>query len=137
MMRSILVCVNEVDQHHRAHLRRVVRQVQEQGDTLHTAVLLEISCEETARLQVDTHSTENDGEVVGVAVVYALVNLGRSTDQTGLSANLSGDFVVRKTGRGEDGDLLATGNRVHGVDGGDTSGDHLFGVDLDMSVLKL
>lgn len=37
---------------------------------------------------------------------------------------------MRKTGGGEDGDLLATGDRVHGVDGGDTGRDHLFGVHL-------
>ena len=63
-----------------AHLRRVIRQVQEQGDTLHTAILLEISCEETTCFQVDTHSTENDREVVCVSVVDALVDLGRPTD---------------------------------------------------------
>jgi hypothetical protein len=40
------------------------------------------------------------------------------------------DFVVGKTRGGEDGDLLATGDRVHRVDGGDTGRDHLFGVDL-------
>jgi hypothetical protein len=107
--------------------RRVVGQVQEQRDTLHAAVLLKVSCEEAARLQVDTHGTEDNGEVVLVAVVHALVGCA---NQTGLSANLGGDFVVRQTGRGEDGDLLAAGNRVHRVDGRDTSRDHLFGVHL-------
>jgi hypothetical protein len=137
MIRSMLLRVSDVDRNSQVYSRRVVRQVQEQGDTLHTAVLLEISCEETARLQVDTHGTENDGEVVCVSVVYALVDPSRSTDQTGLSANLGGDFVVGKTGRGEDGNLLATSNGVHGVDSGDTSGDHFFGVHLDTSVLNL
>jgi hypothetical protein len=66
-----------------------------------------------------------------VAVVNTLVDLSRSADQRGLSANLGGDFVVRKTGRGEDRDLLTTSDRVHGVDGRDTSRDHLFGVDLE------
>lgn len=121
---------------HDAHLRRVVRQVQEQGDTLHATVLLEISCEETTCLQVDTHSTEDDGEVVGVSVVYALVDLSRPTDQAGLSTNLRSDLVVGKTGRGEDGNLLTTGNGVHGVDGRDTGGDHFFGVYLDTSIAK-
>jgi hypothetical protein len=115
-------------------LRRVVCQVQEQGNTLHAAVLLEISCKESARLQVDTHGTEDDGEVVGVAVVHTLVDPGRSTDQAGLSANLGSDFVVGKTGGREDGDLLTTRNRVHGVDGRDTGGDHLLGVDLALLV---
>ena len=111
-------------------LRGVVGQVEEQGDTLHAAVLFEISCEESARLQINTHSTEDDGEVVGVAVVDTLVDPGRSTDQASLSANLGGDFVVGKTGGGEDGNLLATRNRVHRVDGRDTGGDHFLGVHL-------
>jgi hypothetical protein len=113
------------------HLRRIVGQVQEQGDTLHAAVLLEILGEEAARLQVDTHGTEDDGEVVVVVIVNALCWL---SDQASLSANLRGDLVMRQTGGGEDGDLLATGNRVHRVDGGDTGRDHFLGVHLAWSV---
>ena len=40
------------------------------------------------------------------------------------------DTVVRETGGGEDGNLLTTGDGVHGIDGRDTSGDHFFGVYL-------
>lgn len=65
-----------------------------------------------------------------MSVVYALIDLGRPADQTGLSTNLGGDLVVRKTGRREDGNLLPTGNRIHGVDGRNTSRDHFFGVHL-------
>lgn len=111
-------------------LRRVVRQVQEQCDTLHAAILLEISGEEAARLQVDTHGTEHNREVV---VVVIMDTLSRLSNEASLSANLRGDFVVRETGGGENGNLLATGDRVHGVDGGDTSRDHLFGVNLGAS----
>lgn len=57
------------------HLRRVVCQIQEECDTLHTAVLLEISCEEATGFQIDTHGTKDDGEVVLVSVVYALSGL--------------------------------------------------------------
>lgn len=94
-------------------IRRVVCQVQEQGNPLHTAVLLEIASEESTGLQVDTHGTEDDGEVVRVVIVNALGGL----DQTGLSTNLSSNFVVRQTSGREDGNLLTTGNRVHGING--------------------
>jgi hypothetical protein len=109
------------------YLRRVVRQVEEQRDALHTAVLLEIPREEATCLQIHTHGTENNGEVIVVVIVYAL---GRLSNQTGLSANLSGDFVVRQTGSGEDGNLLATGDGVHGVNSGDSGGDHFLRVHL-------
>lgn len=111
-------------------IRGVVCQVQEQSDTLHTAVLLKVPREEATCLQVDTHGTEDDGEVVLVVVVHALVGL---SNQTGLSTNLGGDFVVGETGRRKDGNLLATGDRVHRVDGGDTGGNHFLGVHLGMA----
>lgn len=103
------------------HSRRIVGKVEEESDTLQTAVLLEIAGEETGGFQVDTHGTENNGEVLLVAVMNTLVGDTLLLNQTGLSANLGGDFVVRKTGGGEDGNLLSSGNRVHGVDGRDTS----------------
>lgn len=65
-----------------------------------------------------------------MAVVHTLVRDALLLDETCLSANLGSDFVVRKTGCRENGNLLATGNGVHGVDGRDTGGDHLLGVDL-------
>lgn len=73
------------------YLRRIVCQVEEQSDTLHTAVLFEVAREEATGLQVDTHSTEDNGEVVVVVVVYTL---GGLSDKTSLSANLRSDFVV-------------------------------------------
>lgn len=111
-------------------VRRVVRQVQEQGNSLHTAVLLEIASEESAGFQVDTHGTEDDGEVVRVIIVNALGGL----DQTGLSADLGSNLVVGQTSGGEDGNLLTTSNRVHGINGRDTCRDHLLGVFLRMSI---
>jgi hypothetical protein len=135
MIRSMLCRVSRRHQLPPPHyVRWVVGQVQEQGDTLHTAVLLKVLGEETARLQVDTHGTENDGEVVVVAVVYAL---GGLSDQTGLSTNLRSNLVVGQTRRREDGDLLATSNRVHRVDGRDTGRDHFFGVHLALSAPAL
>lgn len=109
------------------HLRWIVGQVEEESDTLHTAVLLKISGEEAAGLQVDTHGTKDNGEIVLVSIVYTF---GRLSNQASLSTNLGGNFVVWETRRGEDGNLLPPGNRVHGIDGRDTSGDHFFGVDL-------
>jgi len=109
-----------------ANSRRVVGQVGEHGDALHGTVLLEVLGEETGSLQVDTHGTENDGEVV---VVHVLGSLALVLDETCLATDLRGNLVVRKTRCRENGDLLATGDRVHGVNGADTGGDHLLGVD--------
>lgn len=65
-----------------------------------------------------------------MAIVHALVRNTLLLDQTCLPANLGSNFVVRETSCGENGDLLTTSNGVHGVDGRDTGGDHLLGVDL-------
>lgn len=65
-----------------------------------------------------------------MAVVRTLVRDTLLLHQTCLPANLRGDFVVRKTGGGEDGNLLATSNGVHGVNGRYTGGDHLLRIDL-------
>ena len=55
--------------------------------------------------------------------------LARELDQGALSTDLSGDLVVGKSVRGEDGDLLPSGDRVHHVDGGDAGLHHLLRVD--------
>ena len=49
-------------------------------------------------------------------------------DEGSLTANLGTDGVVGKTGGREERNLLATGDRVHDIDGGDTSLDHLLRV---------
>ena len=116
------------------HSRRIIGQVQEQRDTLHTAILLKVSREESRRLQIDTHGTKHDGEVLLVTIVYILCGLA---DQTCLPTDLRCDFVVGETGGGEDGDFLAASDRVHGVDGGDTGGDHFFGVHLEYVSLMI
>jgi len=133
MIRSILVECQQPGSAQRRReqdVRRVVGQVQEQSNSLHTAILLEVTSEESAGFQVDTHGTEDDGEVVLVVIVNTLGRL----NQTGLSTDLGGNFVVRKTSGREDGNLLTTGNGVHGVDGRDTGGDHLLGVFLQISI---
>ena len=38
-------------------------------------------------------------------------------------------IIVRETSGGENGDLLSSGDAVHGVNGRDTSLDHFFRVD--------
>ncbi|KAH3674917.1 hypothetical protein WICPIJ_009426 [Wickerhamomyces pijperi] len=103
----------------------IVGQVQEQRGSLQGPILFEITLEETGSLQVDTHGSEDNGEVLLVAIMDVL---GWS-NQPGLSTDLGGNFVVWQTGSGENWDLLTSGNGVHGVDGGDTSGDHFFRVD--------
>jgi hypothetical protein len=77
------------------NLRRVVCQVGEHGDTLHGSVLLEILGEETGSLQVHTHGTENNGEVVIVHIVNTLALL---LDETSLATDLCSNLVMGKTG---------------------------------------
>lgn len=108
-------------------IRRVVGKVKEESDTLHAAILLEIAREEATRLHVNTHGREHDREVLLMAIVDTLCRL---LDQTSLSTDLSSNLIVRKTGGGEDRDLLSSSNGVHRVDSGDTSRDHLLGVNL-------
>ena len=45
-----------------------------------------------------------------------------------LTANLGTNFIVRKTGSREERNLLTTGNRVHHINCGNTSLNHLLGV---------
>lgn len=123
-------CCNEdwIDQ--QEDLRRIVGEVQEKGSAAETAILFEVAGEETSSFQVHTHRTEDDREVVLMSIVRTLVCDTLLLDKTGLSADLSGDLVVRQTGGGENRDLLTAGDRVHGINGRDTGGDHLLGVFL-------
>lgn len=102
---------------------RVVRVVHEKHDTVHGSVDLEFVLEETSSLQVDTHSSENDTEVLLGVVEHVLL-----LDEGGLTADLSTDLVVWETGGGEQWNLLPSGNGGHGVDGGDTRLDHFLRV---------
>jgi hypothetical protein len=76
--------------------RRVRSQVDEQRRVTDGSTLLEILLEEPGSLHVDTHSGEDDGEVVLVAVVDTLVG-SWALDQTGLTTDLGGNLVVRQT----------------------------------------
>lgn len=78
-------------------LRGVVGQVKKQSDTLQTAVLLEISGEESSSFQIDTHSCKNNREVFLMAIVCALIRYTLLLNQTSLSTNLGSNFVVGKT----------------------------------------
>lgn len=108
-------------------MRRIIGQVQEESDTFHGAVLFEILLEEAGGFHVDTHSTENDGEVVFVTIVDVLGG-AKLLNQTSLTTDLSSDFVVWETGSRENGDFLTTGNGIHGINGRDTGLDHFFRV---------
>ena len=109
--------------------RGIIGQVQEERDSLHATVLLKVPGEEATGLQIDTHGSEYDGEVLLMPVVHVL---GGLVDQTRLPADLSGDLVVGQTSGGEDGDLLSTSNGVHSVNGRNACRDHLFRVDLQL-----
>lgn len=119
--------VNQLSSNRQMDIRRVIRKVKEESDALHATILFEISREEAASLHINTHGGEYDREVFLVAVMNILRRL---IDQASLSTNLGSNFIVRKTGGRENRNLLASGNGVHGVDGGDTGGDHFLGVNL-------
>ena len=101
----------------------VVSVIHEEHDSVHGAVDLEVGSEESSDLHVDSHSGEHNGEVF-VGVIKDVLAL----DERGLSADLGSDLVMRESGSGEEGDLLSSGDGGHGIDGGDTSLDHLLGV---------
>ena len=67
----------------------VVRQVEEERDTVERAVLLEVGLEEACGLHVHTHRREHDGEVFFVAIVHIFC---WTLDETGLSADLRGNL---------------------------------------------
>ena len=77
------------------YARRIVGEVQEECNTLQTAVFLKVAGEETGSFQVNTHSTEDDREILLVTVMNALVSDALLLDEASLSANLGSDFVVR------------------------------------------
>ena len=78
----------------RCSLRRVVGKVKEECDTLHTAVLFKVSCEEATGLHVHTHSSKDNGEVVFMSIMNIL---RWPLHQAGLATDLSCNFVVRQT----------------------------------------
>ena len=57
-------------------------------------------------------------------------------DQASLSTNLSSNLVVRKTGGGENRNLLSSGNGVHRINSGDTGRDHFLRVHLVHSLVN-
>jgi hypothetical protein len=70
----------------------IVGEVEEQHDTLHGTVLLEVGLEETGYLHVDTHSCEHHTEVLFAVVVDVL-----ALDEGGLTHDLGTDLVVGQT----------------------------------------
>ena len=72
--------------------RGIRGQVDEEGTVADTSALLEVLLEESSSLHVNTHSSEDDGEVVLVTVVNALAS-SRSLDKTGLSTDLSSNLM--------------------------------------------
>mmetsp|Transcript_38540 Transcript_38540/g.97013 ORF Transcript_38540/g.97013 Transcript_38540/m.97013 type:complete len:354 (-) Transcript_38540:194-1255(-) len=112
----------------------IVGQVQEESHTLQRAVLLEILLEETSSLRVHTHRSENNRKVVLVIIHHTLTG---SLHQTGLTTDLSSNFIVWKTGSGENGDLLTTSDRVHGINRRDTCLNHLLRIDTSERIDRL
>ena len=92
--------------------RRIVGQVHEKNDTVHGAVDFEVGLEEKSGLLGDTHSSENNSEVLVGVIVDVLV-----LDEGGLTTDLGADFVVGKTGSREERNFLTTSDGVHNIDG--------------------
>ena len=110
--------------------RGIIGKIQEERNPLHASVLLKVAREESTRLHVDTHGRENDGEVVLVSVMNTFCGFAY---QACLSTYLCGDLVMWKTGGGEDGNLLSSGDGIHGVNGRNTCRNHLLRVHLAWS----
>lgn len=125
---------------------RIIGQVQEETHVLHGTVLFKVLLEETGSFHVDTHSGEDDGKVIVMIVQHRFTGY---FDQTTLTTNLSGNLkkniaiqsklqlgnncnlkylIVGETGGREDGNLLATSDRVHDVNSRDTRLNHFLRV---------
>lgn len=130
MIRSILLQIvsNHSSQTHHLDSRWVIGQIQEECDSFHTAILFEISSEETTSLHIDTHCSENDREVVLMTIVNIF---GGLVDQTSLTTYLCSNFIVWKTSGGKDRNFLASCDRIHGINGRYSRGNHFFRVDLE------
>jgi hypothetical protein len=74
-------------------LRGIIGQVKEESDTFHAAVLFKVTSEEPTSFHINTHSGEDDGEILFVAIVDVLGWL----HETSLPTDLSSDFVMRET----------------------------------------
>ena len=101
----------------------IVGQVHEEHDLVHGAIDFEIGLEESSGGFRDSHSSEDNGEVIFVVIMDVLL-----LHERGLSADLSTDLIMGETIGREQGDLLSTGDGVHDINGGDTSLDHFLGV---------
>ena len=77
------------------YVRRIVCQIQEQRHSFHTAILFEVPCEESTCFHIDTHGSEHNGEILFVTIMHTF---GGLLHKTGLSTDLSSDFVVWQTG---------------------------------------
>jgi len=88
MIRSILMSLAGLEW---SYPRWIWGQIDEEGTVADTAAFFKVLLEEPRRLHIDTHGSEDDGEVVFVTVVYALGSSG-PLDETCLTADLGGDL---------------------------------------------
>ena len=73
--------------------RGVIREVEEERNAVETTVLLEVLLEETCSFHVHTHGSEDNGEVVFVAVMHVF---GRTLDKTCLPHDLRSNLDAGK-----------------------------------------
>lgn len=93
LIRIILGCRQCQSRRDNTLNRRVISQVQEQSDSVQTAVGLEVFSEETCCFHVDTHCSKDDREVVFMTVMHVL---SRPLYETRLSNNLCCDLEAAK-----------------------------------------
>jgi hypothetical protein len=72
--------------------RRVIRKVEEQRDTVETAILFKVLLEEPRGLHVNTHCGKHDGKVVFMSIMHVL---RRALDEAGLPDNLRSNLRIR------------------------------------------
>jgi len=78
-------------------LRWIIGQIQEQAHVLHGSVLFKVLLKESSSLHVDSHGSEDNGEIVA-AVVHDVLSLrAMLLDQASLATDLGSDLVVRQT----------------------------------------
>ena len=103
---------------------RIIGQVQEERCLAQRPTLYKRVLEEIGSVVGDAQGDKDDGK------------LSLSFGDLSLARNLGGQFVVRQTRSGKDGQLLPTYQRVHAVDGRHPSLDKVLGIDASHGIQR-
>uniref|UniRef100_A0A7C9AXN5 Uncharacterized protein n=1 Tax=Opuntia streptacantha TaxID=393608 RepID=A0A7C9AXN5_OPUST len=108
--------------------RRVIGQIQKEGDSLHGSILLKITFEELCSFHVNTHSCEHNGKIVFFTILNEIVRLLQPLYQPSLTTDLCSNLIMRKTSSRKERNLLSSSNRIHDINGRNSSLYHFFWV---------